>query len=112
MREHDDKRHVQRLARLIALCPACHEVKHIGLAGVRGRKEEAAAHLKEVNAWSKREADAHIRSAFGLWRRRTAYKWVIEVDWDALAATYDVPLSRTGREDLDAETARHPSRST
>ena len=35
--DYDDARRVQRLVRLIALCPACHEVKHLGLAAKRGR---------------------------------------------------------------------------
>src|SRR3972149_12027864 len=35
--KYDVRKHIQRLIRLIALCPACHEVKHIGLAGGRGR---------------------------------------------------------------------------
>src|SRR3712207_8436185 len=34
---YDDERRVQKLTALVALCPACHEVKHIGLAGLRGR---------------------------------------------------------------------------
>jgi hypothetical protein len=34
---YDDEVKVQRLERLAALCPACHEVKHAGLASKRGR---------------------------------------------------------------------------
>jgi len=33
---HDDEGKVQRLERLVALCPACHEVKHAGLASTWG----------------------------------------------------------------------------
>lgn len=30
--DYDDDRKIQRLERRVALCPACHEVKHAGLA--------------------------------------------------------------------------------
>ena len=35
--EYDDTDFVQRLAGLIALCPLCHLVKHLGLPNTRGR---------------------------------------------------------------------------
>lgn len=35
--EYDEESGIQRLVRLIALCPACHEVQHIGRAGTIGR---------------------------------------------------------------------------
>jgi hypothetical protein len=34
---YDDRTRVQALVRMIALCPACHQVKHLGLANVQGR---------------------------------------------------------------------------
>ena len=50
--DYDDTTRVQRLVRLIALCPACHEVKHLGLAAKRGRHGAALAHLARVNGWT------------------------------------------------------------
>ena len=35
--DYENPTGIQRLVRLVALCAACHEVKHIGRAGVRGR---------------------------------------------------------------------------
>ena len=46
---YDDKNHVQKLEGLIALCPPCHEVKHIGLAQMRGRKHLAMRHFCKIN---------------------------------------------------------------
>jgi hypothetical protein len=77
--EYDEAAGIQRLVRLIALCPACHEVKHIGLAGVKGRGAQAAAHLAEVNGWSKAETEAQIASAFVAWRRRNKVKWTLDL---------------------------------
>jgi hypothetical protein len=33
---YDDRTLVQALVRMIALCPACHQVKHLGFANVQG----------------------------------------------------------------------------
>lgn len=43
-----------RLRRLIALCPAWHEITHMGLAQIRGRAEDARTHLMVVNGWGPR----------------------------------------------------------
>jgi len=55
---HDDT-HVQRLAGLIALCPACHECVHMGRANAHGNADRAWAHLMRVNHWDAAQADAH-----------------------------------------------------
>src|SRR5260221_7272932 len=41
---YDDNNHIQQLVRLIALCPACHRVKHIGLTTKRGGGDAALHH--------------------------------------------------------------------
>lgn len=82
--EYDETARVQRLVRMVALCPACHEVKHMGLAGIKGRGEIATAHLAEVNGWSTAVADRYVRSAFVVWEERSARTWSLDVS--ALAA--------------------------
>jgi hypothetical protein len=77
--EYDETEGVQRLVRMIALCPACHEVKHIGLAGLKGRGEIASAHLAEVNGWSSEIADRYIDAAFATWERRSSRTWLLDV---------------------------------
>lgn len=77
--EYDEDAGVQRLIRMVALCPACHEVKHIGLAGVRGRADLARDHLAEVNGWSSEAADRHIREAFATWRSRSVRPWSLDI---------------------------------
>lgn len=64
---------------MIALCPACHEVKHIGLAGIRGRGPEAARHLAKVNGWSQAEANAYITDQFAVWASRSEKVWVLDI---------------------------------
>jgi hypothetical protein len=84
MWEYDEATGVQRLVRMLALCPACHEVKHIGLAGVKGRGEQASAHLAAVNGWTRQIADRYINQAFAAWEKRSARAWSLDVS--ALAA--------------------------
>lgn len=51
---------VQRLAGLIALCPLCHKVKHLGFSESRGFGDRARQHMQHVNGWSEREVQAHF----------------------------------------------------
>ncbi len=76
---YDDERHIQKLLRLIALCPACHEVKHIGLAGARGRSREAVAHLARVNGWSHGDARHYLEACFELWSARSNHPWSLDL---------------------------------
>jgi hypothetical protein len=82
--EYDETTCVQRLVRMVALCPACHEVKHMGLAGIRGRGEIAAAHLAEVNGWTPQVTAVYIDQAFAVWEGRSDRTWSLDVS--ALAA--------------------------
>ena len=50
--------------KLIALCPACHEVKHIGLANIKGQGNIAARHLAKAKQVS---VDAKPRLARTEW---------------------------------------------
>ncbi len=77
--DYDGETHTQRLVRLIALCPACHEVKHFGRAMNEGNMQRAFEHLRRVNGWSPNEAEAHVQAAFKLWAARCAHEWTIDI---------------------------------
>lgn len=78
---YDDARRVQKLERLVALCPACHEAKHIGLAGVRGRGGAALAHLARVNGWSRGDAELYLEACFEQWHRRSSHEWTLDLSY-------------------------------
>lgn len=80
--DYDDERRVQRLKRLVALCPACHQVKHLGLASVNGRYDEALEHLAGVNKWTLEDARRHADAAFAQWNERSEHEWTL--DWGPL----------------------------
>lgn len=64
----------------IALCPSCHEVKHIGLATKRGRFEIAKKHFMKVNKLTSHEADKHITNAFKLFEKRSNEEWIMNLE--------------------------------
>lgn len=66
---------VQRLARLIALCPDCHRVQHAGRAAVRGELSLVVGQLRAVNTWT----DSEIRHALDNADER--YQWRRQFDW-------------------------------
>ncbi|MCH6141603.1 hypothetical protein [Klebsiella variicola] len=78
---YDDDRQCQTLTGLIALCPSCHEVKHMGFSGLRGKKDEAAAHLALVNGWSLQGAFDYVDEAFDVWRERSRHTWQLDIWW-------------------------------
>lgn len=76
---YDFKKKIQKLERLIALCPSCHEVKHFGLATVRGRKEIAKEHFMKVNNITSKQADKAIKEAFEEWNRKNTIQWKLDI---------------------------------
>lgn len=76
---YDDCKKTQRLVRMIALCPACHEVKHIGLAQMRGNLQRALKQLAQVNAWSMEKAEKYVSTAFRLWESRSEHGWELDI---------------------------------
>ena len=79
--DYDDAAHRQTLLGLTALCPACHEVKHIGFANVRGRGHAAAKYLAAVNGWTQAQADRYIAEQFAVWEKRSRFEWALELSW-------------------------------
>lgn len=78
---YDDKEHIQKLLGLIALCPSCHEVKHLGFATVQGRDEIAKQHLAKVNGWTEIQVDKYVTKQFEKWRERSKHQWKLNLEW-------------------------------
>jgi hypothetical protein len=78
---YDDMNLVQTLRGLIALCPACHEVKHMGYANTQGRGDIAARHLSKVNGWSEQATKQYIHDQFQVWLKRSKYEWRLDISW-------------------------------
>lgn len=76
---YDDEQLIQKLMGMIALCPACHQVKHFGLAQINGKGEQALKHLMEVNNITQKRAEKHIKNAFQRWAERSKKKWELDI---------------------------------
>lgn len=79
--EYDDEKHTATLVGLLALCPACHECKHVGLAQVKGRLPQVIEHLAWVNEISAGAAHRMVDQAFNVWSARSEYEWTVNIDW-------------------------------
>ena len=78
---YDDVTCVQQLAGLIALCPACHAVKHFGRTYTRGRADEALQQLAKVNGWTMEAAADYVDLVIELWRFRSGVPWTLDLSW-------------------------------
>lgn len=79
--EYDDAQYVQTLAGLVALCPACHEAKHMGYASSVGRASQARVHLARVNDWSMDDVEMYLEIQFEQWSRRSQHEWSLDLSW-------------------------------
>ena len=79
--DYNDATGVQQLVGLVALCPACHRVKHFGRSHVEGRGDEAIEKLIQVNGWSAERAEAYIELVLEIWRLRSRVPWRLDLSW-------------------------------
>ena len=70
---------VQRLMGLATLCPPCHEMFHLGFAGLRGRGAGARARLMAVNRWSDADFKAYHAAMAGRYESRCHWRWVLDL---------------------------------
>ena len=78
---YDDTNNTQTLLGLIALCPDCHSVKHLGFAHIQGKGIEAREHLATVNKWSQSRTSQYIGLVFKQWEDRSNHQWNLNLDW-------------------------------
>lgn len=76
---YDDVNHIQSLERMIALCPSCHGVKHIGRAHANGYFISAVRHLASVNNWDTATAISYFQYQMEVWKKRSQYQWQLDI---------------------------------
>ena len=79
--EYNDETNVQKLTGFISLCPKCHQVKHAGLAQMRGKLNEVIEQLCKVNNMTNEEAVSYISESFVEYRRRSKEKWKLDISF-------------------------------
>ncbi|HGU9824348.1 TPA: hypothetical protein ACNFPD_003454 [Enterobacter cancerogenus] len=53
----------------------------MGFSELRGKKDEAVAHLALVNGWSLQGAFDYVDEAFDVWRERSRHAWQLDISW-------------------------------
>lgn len=79
--DYDDDKNIQKLVGLIALCPACHLVKHYGRACHIGHEDDARKHLEKINGWTADQTDSYVAEVRVLWERRSKFDWTQDLGW-------------------------------
>lgn len=79
--EYDDDASIQRLTGLIALCPACHGVKHAGRTVMHKGERTVIDQLVRVNGGTRDEARAYLQKCFLQWNRRSHQTWTLDLTW-------------------------------
>jgi len=79
--EYDDDKKIQSLKGLIALCPSCHEVKHIGYANTQNRGHIAIKHLAQINQWDIEKAHKYVKQCFEIWAWRSKFNWELDLSY-------------------------------
>lgn len=80
----DDEKKMQKLKGLQVLCSLCHNVKHIGISGIRAREgkldyEELITHFMNINNVSRNVFFTHREEAIQLFLKRNKISWRIQL---------------------------------
>ena len=92
--KYNDTKKVQKLVGLIALCPLCHQVKHIGRAMAIGKQAEAFQHLATVNDWDHKQVIEHVAQEFETYKGRSKFSWILDISLLS-KAPYEIQLKPT-----------------
>lgn len=88
---YDEENALQKLEDVVALCHACHEVKHISRTQLVGRGTEAMEHFMRVNGVSQMEYHEALQKANEEYLRRNKVEgWVTDISW--LQNKFDIVL--------------------
>jgi hypothetical protein len=96
--DYNDSARIQTLIGLVSLCPACHQVKHIGRALATGNGARAMTHLMSVNKWPEELAEAYVVRQFEIHDLRSRFEWTIDLAWLEQRDAYIAEAAVVGRE--------------
>lgn len=89
--EYDDSTSTQRLIGMIALCPDCHSVKHMGMSEIRGVADRAREHMRRINSMTVDEAKQYEAGVWEVWKQRSTKEWSLDVS--LLEKQYGIKVS-------------------
>jgi hypothetical protein len=77
--EYNDKKLIQKLIKMQALCKKCHGVKHFGLSKIQGKEAQAIRHLMAINKMTITQAKDYVAQAFQVWAERSKKTWKLDL---------------------------------
>ena len=78
---NEEGRYVQKLTDVVALCPACHQVKHAGFANMNGHIDKVSERLTDLNNWDEEDTEEYMDAQFKIWEERSDIMWDMNTDW-------------------------------
>lgn len=79
---YNEEKMVQKLENVIAVCPACHAVIHIGRTSLKGDERAASEHFMKVNGVGYAEYRAALGRANAEHARRNKLgEWQLDLTW-------------------------------
>lgn len=82
--KYDDVNKVQTLVSLIALCPDCHKITHIGRSlNVYPPREvnRLMLHFRTVNGWDQERVDHEVMQSLLQWQERSRHNWALDITY-------------------------------
>jgi len=84
--EYDDKKKIQKLTGLVALCRDCHMCKHFGFALVMHHKGELSIdrvknHFMDINGVAEDEFRKIVMDEMRLWAERSKEEWKLDIKY-------------------------------
>lgn len=103
---YNDMINVQKLEKLISICPQCHFVKHIGLTYHRGQEygEIAYKRFQDINELSDNEAKLFCDFVSHQWRQRSLKDWKLDI---SLLSELNIDIQQTKFSQLDRKSFAH-----
>lgn len=92
--DYDDVNHVQKLERMIALCPDCHAVKHSGRSlFIDSEMDRVTNHFRKVNKIKNKYKafNAHLVEAMIIWTERSQHEWILDI---SILSEYGIDVTK------------------
>ena len=72
---------IQKLDKIMALCPLCHKAHHMGFAERMGVYDKVLAHLKKINGWDDKHLKLALIQGKETWDTRNKLNWKVDLSW-------------------------------
>lgn len=102
---YDDANHIQKLLRMIALCPKCHAVKHAGRSlMIDGEMDNILLHFNKVNKCKNKwkTFNSHLSKCVQIWHARSAFEWKLDISH---LKNYGIDITKLTQENYEENEA-------